>query len=361
MSKIIDRFVQLSTGKELDETTCNVIRTHMKHKKIPTEFSEDDDAVNIWMDIKNILLSETNSKHTVKQLKYLLRNLGATLSGSKSELLARLKAYVIVNCNAMTIQRIYRGWVMNRAYVLFNKYENTRNKCVNDTDFYNLDKLNDIPKFKFITVTDEHNHSYGFSLNSLYTLSKQPPMKNPYNRLPISDIVSKHLSWIYNLGHFKRINEDTDNVTSKMNINELYTLKVVSLFQHINSLGNYSNPTWFLELSLVKIQQFFKYLRDIWYYRAGIDVVTRRNICPSADPFTVRINESLLYALDNINYETYVKLQVLNVMHLMVFTGVNDDSKSLGSLYVLSALTLVSDVAASAFPWLYESVYEGNY
>ena len=74
MSKIIDRFIQITNGKEIDENTCKIIKTHMNHKIIPTEFSEcSEDVNNIWMEINNILLSKPNSKYTVKQIKYILR------------------------------------------------------------------------------------------------------------------------------------------------------------------------------------------------------------------------------------------------------------------------------------------------
>ena len=40
----------------------------------------------------------------------------------------------------------------------------------------------------------------------------------------------------------------------------------------------------------------------------------------------------------------------------MVNKGINENSCSLGSYYVLCALTLVSQDAANSLPWLYEAV-----
>lgn len=39
----------------------------------------------------------------------------------------------------------------------------------------------------------------------------------------------------------------------------------------------------------------------------------------------------------------------------MVNTGIDNDSKCLGSYYVLGALTLVNENAALALPWLHDS------
>ena len=40
----------------------------------------------------------------------------------------------------------------------------------------------------------------------------------------------------------------------------------------------------------------------------------------------------------------------------MINKGINNEYRSLGALYILTALTLVSSDAASALPWLYDSV-----
>ena len=40
----------------------------------------------------------------------------------------------------------------------------------------------------------------------------------------------------------------------------------------------------------------------------------------------------------------------------MVKSGINHDSRALGAYYVLACLTLVNEDAATAMPWLYQSV-----
>ena len=46
----------------------------------------------------------------------------------------------------------------------------------------------------------------------------------------------------------------------------------------------------------------------------------------------------------------------LNIMKNMINTNSSDSNKSLCALYILSTLTLVSEPAADAMPWLYQSV-----
>lgn len=353
MSKFIDKIIQITNGKDIDDNTHKIIQKN--------KMNMVNDQYQMWIDINDILVPDPNYKPTVKHIKSVLKRFGCHIGGLKNDLIQRLKSHVILHCNAIHIQRIYRGWVINRTYKLFKVFETARGKCVNDTDFYNLDKLDDIPKFKFISVADEDNHTYGFSLKSLYILSKQHPMKNPYTRLPISDVVSKQISWIYKMDHFTRINQDPEELEYNPSAYEVYTRRVVTLFQFINQLGNYSNPTWFLELSLFKLRRFYRNLRDIWYYRAGITWSTRHAISPSIDPFTIDINEALANTPDMASWEIVFKVKILHILELMVYTGIDTDSKTLGALYILSALTIVSDVAATAFPWLYQSVNEAIY
>jgi len=70
------------------------------------------------------------------------------------------------------------------------------------------------------------------------------------------------------------------------------------------------------------------------------------------DPFR---NLSLAYLHTETNMSN-VQKAVLEVLEKIVNTGVNVDSKSLGSYYVLGALTLVNESTATALPWLYQSV-----
>ena len=47
-------------------------------------------------------------------------------------------------------------------------------------------------------------------------------------------------------------------------------MKILDIFQYINSLGNYSEPKWFLSLNRMQLYKFFRELSDIWNYRANI-------------------------------------------------------------------------------------------
>jgi len=78
----------------------------------------------------------------------------------------------------------------------------------------------------------------------------------------------------------------------------------------------------------------------------------KRNICPPfGDPFR---NLSMPY----INTETNIyniKKVIIEVLEKIVNSGIDNDCKALGAYYVLGALTIVNETAATSLPWLFQS------
>jgi len=122
-------------------------------------------------------------------------------------------------------------------------------------------------------------------------------------------------------------------------------------FQRINSHGHYADSAWFSELNFIGIMRFMRELADIWNYRAQILPHLKQEICPpNGDPFRHIDLRGFHVQPDLIRHHG---IQLVNTF---VTSGINRDSQSLGAYYVLSALTLVSQPAQAAMPWLYESV-----
>jgi hypothetical protein len=331
--ELIERVRARNTVKEID---CDPAAM------VPTE----------WSNGLNNLIGAS-----VETLKDMLRRCGIKVSGRKSELIARIVAFSIIQRKCVKLQSMFRMWQIHRVHKWFNQYESRRSQCVNDTDFYNLDRLVDIPKFKFITITDGSGLYYGCSIQSLHHLASVTPVLNPYNRMAISQTLLDQVRVIYKTPHIRRVIIPVVEPLGNLSMEETFKLRVVNVFQQINMLGHYSDPSWFLSLSLLDTSLFFKHLRDIWRYRANPSDRVRREICPMGDPFMSTIEDS---HWDDLPVDIYLKTKVVQTIELMVQSGVNVDSRTLGSYYVLSALTLVSTQAAIAFPWLYQSLQEDN-
>ena len=134
---------------------------------------------------------------------------------------------------------------------------------------------------------------------------------------------------------------------------KMVELRALALFQNIDALGNYSNSAWFLSLSRDELIKFVRELNDIWNYRAQLLSETKYKVCPpNGDPFR---NMNIHYAYTEPDLFNVKKI-VLEVLEKLVNSGVDNDSRTLGAYYVLSALTLVNEEAATSLPWLFQSV-----
>ena len=56
--------------------------------------------------------------------------------------------------------------------------------------------------------------------------------------------------------------------------------KIISLFQKIDLLGNYTQVEWLLNLTPSYIRRFILELYDIWDYRSQLTRETKQQICP---------------------------------------------------------------------------------
>ena len=132
-------------------------------------------------------------------------------------------------------------------------------------------------------------------------------------------------------------------------------MKILDLFQTMDSYGNYTNISWLTALSKYDMIKYIKELHDIWCYRANLTFDIKRSISPpTGNPFLYcNIN-----GLDNLS-EPVIKKNIVNIIEQIVTKGLTYDDRVLGTMYVLTAFTLVSDLAAEALPWLYESANNG--
>jgi len=299
----------------------------------------------------------TNYNYNLSQLKVIIKHYKLKISGNKNELTSRIFSYLYLSSYAIKIQKMFRGRIVKKYMVLRGPAVMKRNLCTNSTDFVTMDPLEEIKFHQFISYKDEDGFIYGFDVSSLFTLFSKNGivLKNPYNRNIIPDYVFKSIKSLIIIGKMLKIRinlhleDDTQNLTEEKAIE----LRTLSLFQNIDSLGNYSNSNWFLSLNRQQIIKLVRELADIWSYRAQLSMEVKHNICPPhGDPFR-NLNMSLIHISQNMNT---VRKVVLEVLEKLVNNGIDNDSKTLGAYYVLGALTLVNEDAATSLPWLYQSL-----
>tara|TARA_R110002072_G_scaffold78126_2_gene181342 strand:- start:1826 stop:2911 length:1086 start_codon:yes stop_codon:yes gene_type:complete len=288
--------------------------------------------------------------YTVIELKNILKKFNQHITGKKIDLYKRIYLYMYLMYSCIYIQRNYRNSIITKLNYLHGPARINRNLCVNDTDFYSLDYIKDIEYQNFYSYKDDSNFIYGFDIKSIYNLLKRNKIENPYTLKKFDQV------FIDNVNNFVYLSKIA-NYNIDININDLYVLnynqKLINLFHEIDLLGNYTNVEWFKNLNTRKKLFFLKELHDIWNYRANIDIYTKQQIYPYGDPF-LNLNLNNIY---NNYYPTENFNNIcINILENFILYGINSSSKSLGALYILSALTIVSKEAAESLPWLYESV-----
>jgi hypothetical protein len=300
------------------------------------------------------------SKVKLPELKKYARDLNIKVSGNKAEVKTRIETQIRLTISAIKIQKTFRGHMV----LEWMKLKGTRENCVNDTDFYTLEPLNEIPYLYFIKYVDaSHNVNYGFDIKSLCTLAtKNKKFENPYNRENLKTTFGAKMVKVVKLTNIlfpaNDLMMDIANVyeasipvetfsTFFQNLDQL-TLdqRITNLFIHIDSLGNYTNKEWLTQLSEDRRYYLVVKINQLWN---KISSVVRQKICPHISPFSTGF---FGISPAHISIEMVVKMA-----EVFVYSGIDNEHKQLGAMYFLSGLTLVSMNARNQMPWLYENYF----
>jgi hypothetical protein len=296
-------------------------------------------------------------KYNIKNLKEICKYYKQKKSGNKDELVARIYNYLHQSYFANKIQICWRNYVVKIYDRLHGPARRNRNLCVNETDFYTMEKISNISYNQFISYEDVDKMIYGFDILSLYNLLTKKngitEYTNPYNRNSIPYDLRRNIDRLILFSKIigEKITVKIDEPEEISTIKRL-ELKTLSIFHDIDNLGNYTDKNWFWSLDKIHLIRFIRELTDIWMYRAELSLETKREICPPVGNPFAEINVNYINNLSMLD----VKIIALKIIEKFVRRGINDASKCLGANFVLCALTLVNNDAANALPWLYQSV-----
>lgn len=296
--------------------------------------------------------------YTLKQLKHICKHYTLKQTGNKNDLIDRILYYLKHYQSVVCIQKNWRRHLVKRF--IQSKGEGYKNmkKCVNTTDFFLLDELDEIPKINFISIQDENGILYGFNISSLYTLIKNGDKYNPYTREKLTD---DNISAVQNYIRLAKLLQIPLEIEMEENIHylspeQLFKLRVEKLFSFMDSMGNYTNSKWFLDLSLRGLYRYIREIVDLWNYRLQLPRHMKISICPPhGTPFYNISMDEIMYSLHYRNHRRIQEI-VLSIMENLCYSSSSDDNKKLGIMYCLTVFTMVNEDAAHALPWLYNSI-----
>jgi hypothetical protein len=313
----------------------------------------DDDLIMPTFDTYNALIY---NNYNLTQLKTIAKHYKLKIMGNKSQLVSRVYSYLYLSSYIIKIQKVFRRWLVNIYKNMRGPAILNRRLCTNNNDFISMEPVEEINFHQFISYKDKDEFIYGFDITSLHNLflKSEDDIRNPYNRNLIPDRVFKDIRTLVRIGRILdiHINLNFEDDTKKVTNEKAIELRTLGLFQNIDALGNYSDVNWFLSLNKNQLIKFIKYLVDIWNYRSQISLEVKREICPpNGNPFRT-LNIHHLTAEENL---WNIRKILLEIMENLVNSGRDKDSKALGAYYVLGAITLVNNDAATSLPWLFQS------
>jgi len=312
--------------------------------------------------------------YTQQQIRSIKNKYDFSLNGKKEDLISRVKTFFYKEKGAILIQSLFRKHLVKKEMELRGPALKNRKICINDTDFYTLEQLSNIPLESFFSYKGEGGFVYGFDLSSILSLIKnttQNNLINPYNRESMLNIIGD-VNALTKINNIIRNKKNRNSLCSRVNVittnnynlndksEELRKAKAKPLHQRVNDLfieidqlGNYTQSEWFSQLNRPELIRYFRCMHDIWNYRAQLSVDIKKKICPLGDPFG-----NVYYSLSQllILSDDQLKMLCLSIMEQMILTGIDKDHKMLGTFHILTALTVVSGPARANLPWLFESL-----
>lgn len=316
------------------------------------------------------------SKAKLPELKQYAKDLNLKISGTKQVIKDRIQECIVQTHNVIKIQRNARKYLVVR----WMKMKGSSKDCVNETDFYTLEPLNEIP-YLFYFRHNSDSHSYGFNIKSLCTLAlkNNGKLMNPYNRenlkhaeQKIADVVKLTNVILPGNELMKDILGINDGLMQPLSILSLIQVRrplamnpmafklraldrmtieqrAVALFMHIDSLGNYSQISWFHELTPPKINFMAARLHQLWHH---VPRELRNRVCPHMSPFSETVFGTTAIAMGDITLP-----HILRMGEVFVYSGSDPEHQNLGAMYFLTGLTLVLLSARSQLPWLYDNYF----
>jgi hypothetical protein len=252
------------------------------------------------------------------------------------------------------IQALFRGSLVRLANKLRGPGYMNRSICNNTEDIYLFESLNEIHPNDFMTIKDKDSFIYGFHIESIYKyiqLNKDKErINNPYNKNIFDNKIVYEIEKLYNLCKILGIHNTINNI---LPIDAQFVLrnKVVSVFQKMDELNNYTDIEWFMTLTNLELVRLTFLVKDLFDYRMELSSIKKKKIVKIGNVF---IRDSHYYK--HLPFDK-LRLEIIEEFDKLVSEGETRDDKYLGSLIILSGVVELVPNCALAYPWLIQGTF----
>lgn len=254
--------------------------------------------------------------------------------------------------NIIKIQSLIRRYNIISKINYFGPFFFNQNISNNSFDFFSYQDTKSIPLDYLISYKDDDKFVYTFDIRSLDKLFSSQSYENPFNRQPfpqkIINLVNERILKVSDIqpknSKRRRKNESIEETISNIKT------RAVDLFQKMDKLDQYTNVSWFCDLNLKQLKNFYRFLEDIWNYRTQLTPQQKKKISKNGDVCSISLSK--IFKIKKI---TEIQKIVLDQIELLITGGETRDEQVLGCLYILTAFAETSPKIAECLPWLINS------
>lgn len=248
------------------------------------------------------------NKYKLPELKIIAKFNKLPLAGSKSCLIEKIENFFFKNKCVSQIQNTYKSYIVKKCYELRGDARHNRSICVNSSDFYTLEPIEEIHPMFFLSYKDEKNFIFGFNICSLVHLiinTNNIKAKNPYNRENFGPAVLDKIQSMCKL--IRIIFNGVDELTElpQCLLKESNKISRFRQFHHSRALNHRHAPVNTTVVSLTEQDIYMLYVeRTVQNLLTFDDFIIRyrKNVESRNKPVDTRINE-LFMEIDQLgNY-----------------------------------------------------------
>ena len=114
---------------------------------------------------------------------------------------------------------------------------------------------------------------------------------------------------------------------------------IIQIFQKIDSFGYNTNVDWFKKLSLLSLKKMWINLEDIWNYRSNLSINEKNKIININAPKPFKYFKNI----HTFGNKKTVQNYILEDIDIFISNGIDNNYSNIGCLYVLTALSSVSN------------------
>lgn len=258
---------------------------------------------------------------------------------------------------ARQLQIFWRRWSALTRFRRQGPAANCLNLAQNTTEVSSLDGLETIPFVFFFSFPDESKNIWAFDIRSLsHLLRESDEPLNPYTRQTIDSFMLKRihdrLLWLRKR-KYPILYETAENLTRE----QVWNQKVLDVFFKMENLGYRASCRWFEKMRLVDHEFFYRRIHTLWNYQLHLTHAEKEGVVPGYNDTNTKLFKSTPDKLQaNVHDLHWWRKTNLGVIQDLLTRAPDKSQQSLGALYVLMALVQVVPDAATAYPWVLDTV-----